>query len=430
MKTPRASFDPAGAHAALRACVLLLLWALPRETAPAQESGEWPCFHGSYRDNKSRESDLLESWPADGPDLLWTVSGLGDGYSSVAVAGGRIYTAGMIEKQTYVFAFDSEGNRVWKQPNGPAWETTMRHAMSYTGSRSTPTYDDGAVYHLGELGRLTAFDAGTGSEIWSLELRDRFGAEVPEYGYTESVFVLGDVLFCNPAGNRGFMVCLDKRSGDVVWKNTDIPGTVGFSSPVLAEFAGRRQLIALTSNCVYGADAGTGDLLWSVPYENPRSNNVTDAIYHEGFVFVSSGYGKGSQMIRLNLSEGTIVPEIVWHTPLLDNHHGGVILHEGYLYGSGHESRGWFCLDFKTGEPMWNAPGKGSLVFADGGFYCLEERGTMKRIEADPGSYALHASFVVPDGGKGMHWAHPVVCGGRLYVRHADRLFVYDIRNE
>ena len=411
-------------------CLLFLIIVQSWETVKAQENGQWPCFHGAYRDNKSRETGLSAQWPSEGPKLLWTVSGLGEGYSSVAVADGRIYTAGMTDKQTFVFAFDLNGKRIWKKPNGPAWETTMRHAMSYTGSRSTPTVDDGAVYHLGELGRLAAFDAETGSEKWSMELRDRFEAEIPEYGYSESILIEGDVLYCNPAGNKGFMACLNKRNGDVIWTNTDIPGTVGFSSPILAEFGGYRQLIALSSNCVYGMDAETGERLWSVPYENQRSNNATDAIYHDGFVFVSSGYGKGSRLIKLTFSENKIVPETVWHTPLMDNHHGGVILHNGYLYGSGHEARGWFCLDFNTGEQMWNTPGKGSLVFADGGFYCLEERGTMKWIGAGPENYEVFASFDVPDGGKGMYWAHPVVCGGRLYIRHADMLFAYDVENE
>ena len=396
----------------------------------AQENNEWPCFHGKLRDNKSMETGLLKEWPENGPDLLWTISGLGEGYSSVSIAGGYLYTAGMIEKQTFVFAFDLDGKQVWKMPNGPSWETTMRHAMSYTGSRSTPTYDEGVVYHLGELGRLAAFDAATGSELWYLELREQFDAEIPEYGYSESITIDGKYLYCNPAGKKGFMVCLDKRNGKLVWANTDIPGTVGFSSPILAEFGGYRQLIAMTSNCVYGVDLQTGKLLWSVPYENQRSNNATDAIFHEGTVFVSSGYGKGSRLIKLTLSRDKIVPETVWHTTLMDNHHGGVILHDSYLYGSGHNARGWFCLDLLTGKEMWSAAGKGSLVYADGIFYCLEERGTLKRIRATHEAYDLLDAFKVPEGGKGMFWAHPVVCGGRLYIRHADKLFAYDIKNE
>ena len=107
----------------------------------------------------------------------------------------------------------------------------------------------------------------------------------------------------------------------------------------------------------------------------------------------------------------------------MDNHHGGVILHNGFLYGAGHESRGWFCLDFMTGEEKWKARGKGSLVYADNMLYLLEENGQMRLVRATHEQYDEVSTFEVPDGGKGMHWAHPVVCGGRLYVRHTDMLF-------
>ena len=396
----------------------------------SQEEFEWPCFHGLQRNSKSAETGLLEEWPEEGPELLWTISGLGEGYSSVSIAEGHLYTAGMIEKQTYVFAFDLNGKQVWKKPNGSSWETTMSHARSYTGSRSTPTYDNGVVYHLGETGRLATFDYRTGKEIWALELREMFDARIPEYGYSESIYIDGDRLYCNPAGKKGFMVCLNKENGGLIWANTEIQGTVGFSSPIIAESSGYRQIIAITSNSVYGADTDTGKLLWSVEFGNQRSNNVADPIFHNGHVFASSGYGKGSILIKLTASDGKVIPETAWQTDLMDNHHGGVILHDGYLYGAGHSARGWFCLDFMTGKQMWNTQGKGSLFYADNMFYLLEEKGTMKLVRATPEKHDIVSSFEVPDGGKGMHWAHPVVCGGRLYVRHADKLFAYDIRDK
>ena len=393
----------------------------------AQEKGEWHCFHGLSRNNKSAETGLLKKWPEVTPELLWTVTGLGKGYSSVSIVEDYLYTAGIIEKQTYVFAFDLNGKQIWKKPNGQSWEATRSHARAYAGSRSTPTYDDGLLYHLGDLGRLGAFNYRTGKEIWVLELREFSDAEIPEYGYSESVLIDGDRLYCNPAGKKEFMICLNKKNGKLIWANTEIPGTVGFSSPIIAEFGGYRQIINMSSNCVYGADTKTGKLLWSVEYENSRSNNCTDAIFHDGYVFASSGYGKGSILIKLTASRKEIIPETVWHTDLMDNHHGGVILHDGYLYGAGHNSRGWFCLDFMTGEQMWKARGKGSVFYADNMFYFLEENGTMKLVKAAPEQYDEVSSFKVPKGGEGYHWAHPVVCGGRLYIRHADKLFAYEI---
>ena len=398
--------------------------------SPVQEKGEWHNFHGLARDNKSTETGLLKKWQEKGPELLWTIEDLGKGYTSVSIAEGYLYTAGVIDSQTVVFAFDMNGKLVWQQSNGQSWEATRSHARAYTGSRSTPTYDNELIYHLNALGRLAAFNYKTGKEIWVLELRELFDAEIPEYGYSESILIDGDRLYCNPAGKKGFMVCLNKKNGELIWVNTEISGAVGFSSPIIADFGGYRQLINLSSNCVYGADTETGKLLWRVEYENSRSNNCTDAIFHDGYVFASTGYGKGSILMELEASGKEIIPKTVWDTVLMDNHHGGVILHDGYLYGAGHNARGWFCLDFMTGEEMWKAPGKGSVFYADDMFYFLEEKGIMKLVKATPEKYDEVSSFKVPKGGEGVYWAHPVVCGGILYIRHADKLFAYDVRDK
>ncbi len=234
--------------AGLILCFIVILFC---GAASAQENGEWPSFHGLNRTNKSVETGLLKKWPTNEPELLFEIDGLGEGYSSVSVADGFIFAAGRLNDQTYVFVFDMNGKPVWKKPNGQAWDTTMSWAKTYTGSRSTPTYDDGILYHLGETGRLTAFDHKTGKEIWDVNLPELFNAPLPEYGYSESVLINGDHLYCNPAGKNGFMVCLNKKDGTLIWANRDIPGTAGYSSPITAEFGGYRQIINMSSNCVY-----------------------------------------------------------------------------------------------------------------------------------------------------------------------------------
>jgi outer membrane protein assembly factor BamB len=372
----------------------------------------------------------MKEWPAPGPGLLWIISGLGEGYSSVSIAGDQIYTSGMIEGQTYVFAFDLNGKLVWKVPNGKSWETTRPWALTYTGSRSTPTYDNGMVYHLGDMGRLAAFEHRSGKEIWSLELLDLFDADIPEYGYSESVLIDGDRLYCNPTGKKAYIICLDKKNGNLIWANSDIEGLAGFNSSVMMEFAGYRQIISLSSKSVFSVDSKNGKLLWSVEFINSHELNLTDPIIHNEYVFVSSGYGRGSMLIKLTASGDKINPSVVWDTNLMDNHHGGVILHEGYLYGSGSNSRGWFCLDFMTGKQVWKTEGKGSVTFADGMLYMLDERGTMKLAVANPEKYEQTGMFRVPEGGKSMYWAHPVVNDGRMYIRHSDKLFLYDIRDK
>ncbi len=404
-------------------CALLLSPLSPN----CSERAEWPCFHGSGRTNKSAETGLLTAWPDGGPRLLWKVTGLGDGYSTVSVSGGLVFVAGKKDGRTCVFAHDLDGDRVWERTNGRAWATIMSHARSYTGARSTPTVDDGVVYHLGETGRLAAFARETGDELWAVDLTGRFDAPVPGYGYAESVLVRGGRIYCNPAGEKAFIACLDKTTGDTVWTNDDIPGEAGYSSLVPADYSGGVQLIGMSSNCVYGVDAETGKTLWTEPCEGQRSLNNTDPIHRDGHVFVASGYGRGSMLLRLDDADGRISTAKVWESELMDNHHGGVILHDGFLFGAGHNERGWFCLDFMTGGERWKERGKGSLTFADGMLYLLEERGTMKLVRAAAESYDEAGAFDVPSGGDGMYWAHPVVCGGRLYVRHDDALYAYDI---
>ena len=166
--------------------IFFLLIIIPFSKIASQKAGEWPCFHGSDRTNLSDETGLLKAWDEKGPALLFTISGLGEGYSSTAIAGGLIYTAGSTGNQSFLYAFDLNGKLVWKKPNGAAWSVTVSWASSYNGPRSTPTIDNGVVYHLSEAGRLAAFRAKTGDVIWSRDLPKDFNAKMPMYGYAES----------------------------------------------------------------------------------------------------------------------------------------------------------------------------------------------------------------------------------------------------
>jgi outer membrane protein assembly factor BamB len=402
-------------------------------TAIAAFSADWPNWRGADRTNRSRETGLLRQWPADGPRLLWTASGIGEGYSGVSVADGVIYTAGVKNNVNYVFAIDRvSGRLLWERAAGPAWEATRAFARAYSGARATPTVDGGMVYYQSDSGNLIALDAKTGAVRWSLNLRETYRANMPEYGYTASPFVMGDRLFAAAYGSRAGVVALDKRTGRMVWESppkisTANRGAPGYASFIPAEFGGFRQIVAFTSTHVYGMDSENGNTLWSVSMHNERDNNCTDVIYHNGYVLASTGYGIGTKLIKLEQSGRGISAREVYHTKDMDNHHGGILLHDGHVYGSGHNSRGWFCLDFRTGQRRWNAPGKGSLTFAEGMLYMYEESGRMRLVTATPEAFTEVSSFQVPSGGRGAHWAHPVISHGVLYLRHANNLYAYDI---
>lgn len=413
----------------LRVLILLVLGL--SIAASASEKTDWPCYHGPDRTNLSTDIKLLQAWPEDGPELLWTNTDIGHGYSSVAIAAGRIFTAGMIDKQTYVTALDMEGTKLWQSLNGQSWEASERQtwAVPYAGSRGTPTVDGDKVYHLSELGRLSSFDIQSGNERWHIELLTTFKAERPEYGYSESVLIHGNILFCCPGGDTAYAAAIDKATGKTLWTNNEIKDAVGNCSAVIVNLDGIEQFITMSASQVLSFRADNGDLLWKYAFANDRENNAADVVVSDGLVYASSGYGKGSILLRPKKQENSkFLVESVWTSELLDNHHGGVLLYDGYLYGAGHNARGWFCLDFDTGKKLWQTEeGKGSLIYADGRLYCLDETGKMSLVKASPEKWDVVGSFRPPRGRRGAFWAHPVVCGGRLYIRHSDKLLAYDV---
>ena len=412
-------------------CVMVVIVATSFcYNTPAQNGSEWPCFHGSDRQNKSAETGLLSSWPVNGPELLWTISGLGEGYSSVSIGGGQIFTAGKINNQTYVFAYDIKGKLLWKKPNGETWSVTVSWASSYNGPRSTPTYDNGVVYYISENGKLTAFRSKDGSVIWSRDIPKDFSAEIPMYGYAESVMTDGDNLYVRPGGQKGFQACLDKKTGKTIWSAIGIPGEYGYSSPVISDFGGYHQVLGSATNCYYSVDTRTGKLLWLVDFRNKYEVNCTDPVVYNEYVFLTSGEGKGSMLLKQKKAGNGLATEKVWETQLMDNYFGGVLMHNGYVYGCGSEARGWFCLDLMTGKQMWKTNGEGSLTYADGMLYLYDVKGNVKLIKASHEKFEIKGEFKAPKGGEGPYWAHPVVCGGRLYLRHADKLFAYDIKRK
>jgi len=410
--------------------ILLLLILSISVVSLSAEAANWPCFHGPMRNNIAADTGLMQTWPQDGPKLLWMASGIGHGYSSVSISAGRIYTAGMIDRQTHVTAMDMSGKRLWQRLNGQSWQASERQswAVSYAGSRGTPTVDGDTVYHLSEMGSMSAFDAETGRQRWHVDVIKVFNAERPKYGLSESVLVHGDAVLCCPGGTGGYVVALDKETGRTLWTNTEINDPVGYCSPVPGIIGGVEQIVSMSANRVYSLDPKDGHMLWHYTFGNERNNSATDVIVSDDLVYASCGYGGGSILLRpQQQAGGDFSVEQVWKSELLDNHHGGVLLLNGHLYGSGHESRGWFCLDFKTGRQLWRAPGKGSLTCAGDWLYCLDEKGTVALVKATADKWQEAGSFRLPRGGKGLYWAHPVVCGARLYVRHSDQLFAYDI---
>ena len=403
-----------------------LVTGQPYALADAANAPYWPAFQGPRGDNISDDTGLLSEWPADGPPLMWTAEGIGQGFSSVSLAGGLIFTAGNINDQTVVTALDLEGKIRWQTPVGGAW------TGGHPGSRSTPTSNDKRIYFQNPLGELFCLNATDGKPIWNVNVLERFGGSNITWALAESILVDGDHVISTPGGPETAVVALDKTTGETVWKSPSAEGdAAGYATPTLVEHAGKRLIFTFTGKAIICVDAGTGNLYWRVPHATSYDVNALTPIFREGLVFVSSGYGTGSRMLKVKVDGDQVTSEEVWTNGDLDNHHGGVLLRDGYLYGASFKGE-WVCLDWASGRTMYTAPGvgKGSLTCADGMLYTLSEKLDMGLVAANSEKFEVISRFRVPSKGEGPSWAYPVVCDGRLYVRHDNFLFCYNVRKQ
>lgn len=408
----------------LAACVVLVGGA-PLPAVEKQEA-QWPQFHkNSARDALSTETGLLKKWPKDGPALLWKYSDCGVGYAGQAIAEGKIFSAGDFDDQEMLFALDLNGKLLWKTPNGAAWQS------STPGSRTTPTYNEGVLYHLNPTGRLAAVNAPDGKPLWSVDLKKEFGARFGTWAMAENLIVDGDYVLCLPGGTKGFAVALDRRTGKTAWVNTDIDERAAYCSPILAKWKGKRLLITLSQQSAVCFDVADGKLLWSKP-SGRVWQNTTPPVFHDGYVFVTCGHSGGGTLLKINDDLKGVTQ--VWHRDDFDNCHGGVLLVDGCLYGSGCRLGGkaFFCIDFMTGETksLDKTLGKLSITYADGMLYCVDDKRKMLLLAVKPGGFEQVSQFRLPKGSEELTLCHLVICGGRLYARHDNVMYVFDIRGK
>lgn len=399
--------------------------------------GNWPTFRGPDRTGVASDTGLLQSWPEGGPKLLWESSGVGRGYSTVAISDGKIYTMGdslsaAENADEYLICLsESDGNELWKSPTGPAWNSGKD---SWQSSRSTPTVDGDRVFVLTAHGALICFDTG-GGELWRRSLKDDFsGKKADGWGYSESILIDGGKLICTPGGDQNTLVALDKMTGDLIWAAArEQDRGAGHASVVIAEIGDTRVYVQTTGSGAMGVRASDGKLLWT--YDVPKTTAIIPTpIVKDDLVFFTAGYGLGGALLRQTPSaDGTIgVEEIYPSTRDLQNKHGGVVLIGDYLYGDS-DARGIpFCAEMLTGEVRWKTRGSGresaSVVAADGRLYFRYSDGTMTLVNASSEGFEELGSFKIPGSGDRPSWSHPVIADGKLYLREGDNLLCYQLR--
>ena len=413
------------------ACVLAACLPVSGETKDKDQGKDkdqqpyWPEFRGPRRDSISLETGLLKKWPADGPPLIWKYSGCGRGFSGVSIAEGKIFCAGDFGKQEMVFALSLDGKLLWKSPNGDSWRG------SSPGSRTTPTYVGGVLYHMNPGGRVAAFSAKDGKEIWAVDLKKRFEARFGIWALAENLIVDGDKVLCLPGGAKALAAALDRKTGKTIWTTPPLADRAAYCTPVIATHKDVKQMITMTARSVISVDVKTGKLLWTHPYRMGYPQHATPPVYHDGHVFVACGHLTGGTLLRIN-PDGRGVTK-VWYIRRFDNCHGGVLRIGKRIYGSGCRvgGKGFYCVDFLTGKIIAtnDEVGKLSILYADGMLYGLNHTGPMYLMDITADKIKIVSRFDMPGKRKtNIYLAHPVICAGRLYLREGNNLYAHDIR--
>ncbi len=401
------------------ALTIVILFALITELS-GQQATRWrgPDANGIYPDR-----GLLSSWPDGGPTMLWKFERMDKGYSSPAFSDGHIYIASMLDKTGYLYKLDMNGKQIWRVEYGPEFYE------SYPGARGTATIAGDHLYYLSGRGKLVCLNTDDGSLRWTRHLVSDLNGVMNRYGFNETVVVDGDKLYCTPGGNSQSVAALNRFTGETIWVAEGKGDKPAYCTPLMIDLPDRKLLVTHTESYILGIDRSNGRLLWAHHWPNQRLEHQNTPLYYKGNIFCFSGYGKGAVMLSLS-EDGASVKE-KWQNQKFDNRMGGAVLIDGYIYGCGHNSRSWQCLDWESGKLMYESRelALGVVIFADGLLYCSDEKGVLALVRPDPSGFNIVSRTLINDG-TGPLWAHPVIHKGILYLSRGNALMAYDIRQK
>jgi outer membrane protein assembly factor BamB len=402
-------------------------------------AADWPGWRGPHRDAIFPETGLLKQWPQGGPPLAWKAQGLGAGFSSISIAGDRIFTMGDRADGQYVLALNlADGKQVWAAKIGPVWDDDETG-----GPRGTPTVDGDSIYAMGTEGEMVCLDRATGAIRWQKSMtRDYNGQMMSVWKYAESPLVDGNQVLFTPGNFDAMVVAADKRTGKDVWRAEvgRISGAgsngAGYSSIVVSDGAGVHQYVQLIGRGLIGIRAEDGKVLWKYNRVANDIANIATPVIRGDYVFASTAYGAGSVLLKLEkTAEGVDAKEVYFlDARTFQNHHGGMVLVGDFLYGGHQQNNGFpICIEFLTGKVRWGgnirpegATGSAAVAYADQRLYFRYENGMMKLFEASPEGFKETGSFQIPNVRK-PSWSHPVIHNGKLFLREQDALLCYDI---
>ena len=410
------------------AWLFVMTLCIGSQVAPA---ADWPQWRGPQRNGISAETGLAKEWPAEGPKLLWQVKDIGDGFSTPAIVGERLYlmsNKGTDDESVQARAV-KDGAQIWATRVG---KVGANKGPQYPAARSTPTVDGSRLYALGSDGDLTCLETDSGKVVWQKNLRSDFGGEPGNWAYAESPLVDGDALVCTPGGKEATIVALNKKSGEVIWKSALATGDqAAYASAIIVDVGGVKQYVQFLQKGLVGVDAKTGRLLWR--YEKTAQGsmaNIPSPVAFESFVYSAAGKSGGG-LVKLAPKDADFNAEQIYFSAKLPTSIGGAVHMGDYLYGTG--TGGLMCVDFKTGDVKWQerGVGAGSICFAGDRLYVHGEKGEVALVEPSAEAYHEKGRFTPPDQpdrGKAQAWTYPAVANGRLYLRDIGVLWCYDIK--
>lgn len=407
--------------------VFLVIFQLVPLFLFSQEVAQW---RGPGRDGKYPGTSLLREWPEEGPAMLWSYEGVGAGMGSPVVSAGKIYVTGIPDTlggMGRLHVFDLKGEVLWTKDYGSDFTAL------FAGARSTPTVAGDHLYIESGDGMVYCLNAHTGEQVWSLDFFKDMKADSVQFGFSESLLVDGDRLYCTPGGKSHNLVALNRFTGEIIWSSPGSGEQATYSSPLLFSHHGRSMIVNLTASSIMGLDAGSGEVLWKMFQYQDNKIHANTPLYDKGDLLVSSTSRKDSSgLVMLRLSpEGDSV-RVLWRNKAILNLSGGAILNDSSIYMSAYLQPKWYCIDRATGKVRTTSGelGGGVVLYADGLYYCYAERdGEMALVEATPEKFRVISRFRVPLG-SAQHWAHPVISEGMLLIRHGNALMAYDIREQ
>ena len=383
----------------------------------SQEVLQW---RGADRSGIYPETGLLKKWPENGPKLLWEFAELGNGYSSPVITSKNIFINGEIDTVDYLFSLDLKGKFLWKSKIGKEWIAT------YPGSRSTPTVVSDLIYVSTGTGTVACFEANTGKEKWSLDMMKDLHAPQNTFGFSESLVLDGDKVFCTPGSKDTNVVALDRFTGKIQWICKGLGEKAAYCSPLLINLPSRKILVTFTAHALIGIDPVDGKLLWSHKQDSEGDVHINSPYYENGFIYYVTGDGNGTVKLKLS-DDGSQITE-VWRNKAGDNAMGAFIKKGDYLYSSGYEKRLFFSFDTNTGQLLDSLKfDRGNIIEADGLLYLYNEKGQLGLFKANGPKLEMISSFKITKGTK-AHYAHPVINKGIMYVRHGKSLLAYDVK--